>query len=344
MNPVKNILHKAIKKKTFNILTFPTHERYETGLALTGHNFYAFRLEYLKDWTVKYANLPDNYVLLDPKYGINQLPPVGIDFILSQSKFGQFQKAKELSELLHVPLISLEHTLPVPQWNENKRKSLKEMRGNINIFISSFSIKEWGFDEADPTVKVIKHMVDTDVFYPGEQFMSAVPYNPRENRILSVVNDWINRDWCCNYSGWQRITKGLPVHVVGDTPGLSITASSTQELVSFYRNSSIFLNTSTISPVPTALLEAMACGCAVVSTATCMIPEVIEHGVDGFISNNEEELRDYCKMLLLDNKLAKQMGYNAQQKIEKHFNKNTFITSWNKTFDEASEMFFTGDK
>ena len=31
-----------------NILTFPTHERYETMLCKTGHNFYAYRAEGIK--------------------------------------------------------------------------------------------------------------------------------------------------------------------------------------------------------------------------------------------------------------------------------------------------------
>ena len=81
--------------------------------------------------------------------------------------------------------------------------------------------------------------------------------------------------------------------MVGDTPGLSEPAASTEGLVATYQNSRIFLNTSTISPVPTALMEAMSCGCAVVSTATCMIPEVIEHGVNGFITNDTQEMKQY---------------------------------------------------
>ena len=120
----------------------------------------------------------------------------------------------------------------------------------------------------------------------------------REPICLSVVNDWANRDWCCGFTIWQGVTKGLPVSVLGDTPGLSKPASSFDKLVRAYQSSRIFLNTSTISPVPTSLLEAMACGCAVVSTATCMIPEIIKNGVNGFISNDEEELKEMLVELL----------------------------------------------
>jgi len=97
----------------------------------------------------------------------------------------------------------------------------------------------------------------------------------------------------------------------------------------------VFLNTSTISPVPTSLLEAMACGCAVVSTATCMIPEIIENGVNGFCSNDEEKLREYLELLLHDRGLAKLIGKNARKTMVEKFSEQTFINNWNHIFDQA---------
>ena len=65
---------------------------------------------------------------------------------------------------------------------------------------------------------------------------------------------------------------------------------SIEALRDAYKSSSVFLNTSIHSPVPTVLMEAMACGCAVVSTDNCMIPEIIEHGVNGLLANTSEKL------------------------------------------------------
>lgn len=344
-SPVASIIRKSIRKdgEPYNILTFPTHERYETGLAQTGHNFYAFRAQGIKDWNDKYGKCPDNYILLDSKKEWSQLLlDVDFDFILSQNKFGQFQYALELSKRLHLPIVSLEHTLPFPGWPEKRLTDCQQMRGDFNVFISNYSIGKWGWQEQNDTY-VIKHMVDTDVFNPGWEHTIG-DIGPRKlhrateqkNHILSVVNDWINREWCCNFSGWRRITNGLPVRVLGDTKGLSETAKSIDDLVNEYRSSRIFINTSTISPVPTALLEAMACGCAVVSTATCMIPEVIENGVNGFLSNDENELREYCVRLLNDEDLAKRLGYMAKETILNKFNKDRFLSEWNHVFNLAA--------
>ena len=160
----------------------------------------------------------------------------------------------------------------------------------------------------------------------------------KEWKSLSVVNDFVNRDYCCNYSGWKRITEGLPVKLVGNTPGLSKPAKDIHELASEYQEASVFLNTSTVSPVPTSLLEAMSCGCAVVSTATCMIPEIIKNGVNGYISNNEQDLRGYTKELLEDPSLAAKMGQAARETILEKFSEDKFINNWNEVFDLAYGM------
>ena len=106
-------------------------------------------------------------------------------------------------------------------------------------------------------------------------------------------------------------------------------------LVREYQKSLIFLNTSTISPVPTSLLEAMACGCAVVTTATCMIPEIIEDGVNGYISNDEDQLQSSIQNLLNNPGLAKELGENARQTIIEKFNEDSFVGNWNNIFNRA---------
>lgn len=323
-SPVIRLLRQSIltEHDKLNILTFPTHERYQEGLAKTGHNFYLWQGQNIKDWNNKFAPLPKNHVLLNPSHGQNQIPiDVEIDLILSQNKFGQFDVAHKLSSIMNVPLISLEHTLPLPG-REYDVAIMRRMVGHKNVFISEYSRGLWGWKEQD--ADVIHHGIDTDRFFPSKEERNKV--------ILSVVNDWINRDVFCGFKIWQRVSHGLPVKVIGDTPGLSQPAANHQELLNAYQSSRIFLNTSTISPVPTALMEAMACGCAVVSTATCMIPEIIKNGENGFISNNENHLRLYLEELLSNDDLAKKVGEAARQTILDRFPLCRFIDKWNNLF------------
>ena len=322
-NQTARIIRKAInKKEKYNILTFDTHERYQTQLAKTGHNFYSFRYQGCKTWNETFSKLPDNYYILPENVLYKS---IDFDFILSQSKFGQFQVAKKIQQDFKLPIVSLEHTLPIDSWPEAQLKSFRSMSGDINVFISKYSKDIWDIDQ---DADIIHHSVDTDLFKPNHNIQKSTT-------VLSVVNDFKNRDYCCNYSGWKRITKGLPVKLVGDSPGLSKPAESVEELAREYQSTQVFLNTSTISPVPTALLEAMACGCAVVSTATCMIPEIIVNGVNGFISNDEEELTEYIKMILDSSYLRERLGIEARKTILEKFSEDEFVSSWNKVFDRA---------
>tara|TARA_R100000482_G_C5069935_1_gene121034 strand:- start:496 stop:711 length:216 start_codon:yes stop_codon:yes gene_type:complete len=69
-----------------------------------------------------------------------------------------------------------------------------------------------------------------------------------------------------------------------------------------------------------------------------MIPEVIEHGVNGFISNNEEELKNYIQQLINDPQLAAKMGDAARKTVVEDFSEQKFINNWNEIFDLAYRM------
>lgn len=314
-----SIANRPYKDK-YNILTFPTHERYESELCKTGHEFYAMNIPNMKSWNANQTPVPSNYHILPENQMCNYIE---YDFILVQSKFGQFQLAQNINQNLSLPIICLEHTLPTPQTISNAQlNQMRSMRGDYNIFISEFSQKSWGIDG-----KVIHHGIDTEKFCPLDI--------TKNNTVLTVANDFVNRDYCLNYSGWKRITSGLNTKLVGDTKGLSTPAKSIDDLVNEYNSSSVYFNSSTLSPIPMSLLEAMSCGCAVVSTATCMIPEIVKNGHNGYISNSEEELRYYLQLVLNDEQLRKNLGENARKTILEKFSEKAFLDNWNSLFNNV---------
>jgi glycosyltransferase involved in cell wall biosynthesis len=316
-----DIANKESRNK-YNILTFPTHERYETELCKTGHEFYALSISNAKKWNTSQTDIPTNYHVLPENQLCNYL---NFDFILVQSKFGQFQVAQNINQQLGLPIICLEHTLPTPQsMTEQQFKQMKNMRGDVNVFISEFSRSAWDIDGV-----VIHHGIDTNTFKPNDA--------AKDGTVLTVANDFINRDYCLNFNGWKRVTNGLNTKLVGDTPGLSQAAPTINDLVNSYNSSSVYFNSSTLSPIPMSLLEAMSCGCAVVSTATCMIPEIITNGENGFISNNETEIRSYIELLLKDEDLRLKVGNNARKTIESKFSESKFINNWNELFKRVYE-------
>ena len=323
---VKRDMSKSFgEPEKYNILTFAAHERYQSQLAKTGHNFYLFQSDGVKNWNNDYAPLPDNHYIL-PRETLYK--GLSFDMILSHSKFGQFQMSELINKNLGLPIISLEHTVPTPNLKQEWLDEIKNMTGDIAVFISEYSKDVWDLNTDE--YKIVHHSVDTEIFKPRS--IEKKPY------VLSVVNDFINRDYCCNYSGWVRITEGLDTRIVGDNGEIGSPADSVDDLVNEYNSAQVFLNTSTFSPIPSVVLEAMACGSAVVSTATCMIPEIIEHGVNGMISNDESELRSYIEQLLSDKDLREKIGKAARETILKKFTEESFLNNWNKIFAKAYEV------
>lgn len=313
MDIVKSIVRRATRDDKLNIIVIgATHERYESQLAKTGHNF--FCLEHGKKWEKKYAPIPENYSI------INQVPyHEEFDLILLHTSGERYGLAKQIQEYCQIPILKHCHVLPQ---TEEEIYLFNQEKVDLNTFISDFSKKAWRNDGV-----TITHGLDTDFWTPGNK--------ERNSHLLSVVNYWRDRDWACGWNLWNRIRNGLPIKVVGNNQPLSEPAKNTEELRNFYQTSTIFLNTSLHSPVPMALLEAMACGCAIISTATCMIPDIIQHEKNGLISNNEDELRYYCELLLNNPDRAKTFGERARETIEKEYNIEKFKNSWNNAFNKV---------
>jgi hypothetical protein len=152
----ESILRAISNKNGINILTFPTHERYSSNLgALDGVTFYMWQGKGIKNWNNIYAELPKNHILLNGSEG-QILPDMKFDIVLGQGKH-QYNYAKQFAQQLNCPLINLEHTLPYYQWPDKQIKAMKEMRGDIDVFISEYNTSKWQFDKNDPKVRILHH-------------------------------------------------------------------------------------------------------------------------------------------------------------------------------------------
>lgn len=74
--------------------------------------------------------------------------------------------------------------------------------------------------------------------------------------------------------------------------------------------------------IPVALMEAMACGLPVVSTAISGIPELVESGVTGYLVPpcNASALADALQTLAADRDLRERMGEAGREKVAREFN------------------------
>jgi len=69
-----------------------------------------------------------------------------------------------------------------------------------------------------------------------------------------------------------------------------------------------------------------------------MIPEIIQNGHNGYVSNNEEELKRYLHIVLNDENIRNELGKNARQTVLEKFSEKTFVDKWNNLFNSVYEV------
>lgn len=327
---INSIVRKALRKpgEPLRILNFPAHERYESMLARSGHKFYD--LPSAITWNEKQDPYPENHIPID---GI----PVDIDFDLILCGVPNlFANARKLARDWHLPIIILYLFVPPPK---TKSETLEAEKKNYAqheqiVFLNELMSLMWGWKPRENGSECIELGLDTDTF-------KIDPKAKRKNHIISVVNDWKNRDWSHGFNLWQEVTKGFAIRPLGKTPGVSEEVSFDQ-LVKEYQHSRIYINTGTGIVTSYALIEAMACGCAPVVSEQGDLKNIVEHGKTGFICKTPEDFKKYLKMLTEDEALATNIGKQASLAVSQRYGIKKFLERWNTILDKTSKRIYIG--
>jgi glycosyltransferase involved in cell wall biosynthesis len=102
----------------------------------------------------------------------------------------------------------------------------------------------------------------------------------------------------------------------------------------------VFVLTSLWEGLPITILEAMAAGKPVVATTVSGVPEVVEHGVTGFLAppKKVEQLATHVVTLLRDSVLAQKMGQAGRHRIEKCFTLDQMTARLTDLYHELYRM------
>jgi glycosyltransferase involved in cell wall biosynthesis len=86
-------------------------------------------------------------------------------------------------------------------------------------------------------------------------------------------------------------------------------------------DSTFLVHTSDIEGCPNTIMEAMACGRAVVATDAGDTPSLIENERTGFVvrRGDDESLADQMEKLIIDRDLCQTMGRASRARAEKEF-------------------------
>ena len=110
---------------------------------------------------------------------------------------------------------------------------------------------------------------------------------------------------------------------------------SDKKLVDMYNNSRLCVFPSTAKEgVLTTMLEAAACGSAIITTDSCSMPEFIVHGKNGFLAapNSPADISSAIVRLLADEHLRNSFGISAESSIRRNW-------TWEKRIKELVEIY-----
>lgn len=174
-------------------------------------------------------------------------------------------------------------------------------------------------------------------------------WNGKKEEVITFAQSMEQRGSHCNFNTFVTATEGLPRALYGPgnehhdfSPGKVPFDQLKQEL----RDNRAYFATGTHPASYTLnVMEAFMTGIPMVAVGRQLgngpqfgipfpglyeVPNFIEHGVNGFCSDNVAELRDCCEQLLNDYELAKNIGSRGRSTAKNLFNKSRIYDEWKR--------------
>lgn len=184
----------------------------------------------------------------------------------------------------------------------------------------------------DYTVNVINNGINLDNFFITNSFAFGDIIDKNKKVILGVANPWTDRKGYSDLyklreqldENYQIVAVGVDDNQYNDLKKSDIIpikrTENQKQLAELYSNADVFINLTYEDNFPTVNLEALACGCPIITYRTGGSVEVItdENGAvvsQGNISELSEKIKEFCnKQFNRDNisKTAKEK-YNSQK-------------------------------
>jgi len=199
--------------------------------------------------------------------------------------------------------------------------------------------------QSDTPIYRVYHGVDLNVFQPPSQKISReepIPplilsigrFRPKKGfpTLIQACATLKNtgHDFRCVLVGYGPLEQDLRrmIHQLGVNDCVRLTGKVPQDgIIDWYQKASLFVLPCQIAEdgdrdgIPNVLVEAMAMGLPVVSTAIASIPELIHDGHDGILAAplHYESLAKAISVLLQDPSRRMTLGFAARKTVEENF-------------------------
>lgn len=264
-----------------------------------------------------------------PSDEVRDLP---LDLVIYQTPRNLFEDRYEIlsPKQRGLPAIYLEHNTPKPDAVHTTHPVLgagfEQALPLLLVQVTHFNRLMW--DTGDLPVKVIEHSVAID---PAAQYRGSLPCG------VFIANGVQHRPRISGYDLFLQAREQLPLDAIGleteEFGGLGdVPYRQLHQHIADYR---FVFSPMRYTSLPLAVIEAMTIGAPVVALATTELPNVIQNGVNGYVSCDFEYLIDRMHFLLENPEEAKRLGDNARQTAETRFSIERFSRDWNAAFAQV---------
>ena len=106
------------------------------------------------------------------------------------------------------------------------------------------------------------------------------------------------------------------------------------EIISTYNSADVFVAPSLEDNLPNTIMESMACGTPVVAFNIGGIPDMIDDGQNGILTElkSSKSLANGIRMILSDDELNKKFSLSSREKVSKVFNQKVVAEMYFKTY------------
>jgi glycosyltransferase involved in cell wall biosynthesis len=252
-----------------------------------------------------------------------------LDLIIYQTPQNFFQDRYEILsvEQQRLPAIYLEHNTPKPDAVHSRHPV--DDPNVLLVHVTHFNRLMW--DNGRTPTTVIEHSVALD---------PALRYQGDLAQGITVMNGMQARPRISGLDLFLHAQARLPLTAVGmqteELGGLGdVPYRELHRQVTRYR---FLFSPARYTSLPLAVIEAMTIGMPVVALATTELPSVIEHGMNGYVSCDIDELLEAMQALIADPVLAQRIGASARETARERFGLNRFARDWNRAFAEVLEL------
>lgn len=217
---------------------------------------------------------------------------------------------------------------------EPARQRLVDYLADIEVVCNSHqAYREWGFKKS----RVIWHGFDPTEF-PPTQYTKGIlsPLGPLVTsrphyRGYFLYQQVFNETYPREFLPSQLSVADPHVDYAGNVFALAKFRNYVNEL----RKYSVYFNPTLRSPMPRARGEPMMCGVVTVNANNHDVDLFIKNGVNGFYSNDPDELREQLLYLMRNPDATRKIGVEARKTAMDVFNHDRYLSEWSSLINSV---------